>query len=379
MSYPQYPGGYNPYPAYSTGSSAPSGATAITAGVLAAVGAVAELFGGGLSLAFGFIGSSLEEYDTTGLFSQSWYQTWALVSGALGLVIAVLLGVGAVAMFSRKSFGRVLVVVGCAATIATGVAGTVLFHSLATSSDSLSAISGGIGGLLGLIFPVATAVLALLPATSRWLAHTPVAAVPQQYPYPGPPQPGTAWPQPGAAAGPGQEQQSPVPQVAWGQPGSGQQPGQPGDSAGQAPWQQGAPAGGPVAAGQTPWQQAAAGSPPVQPWPQAAAGTTDKPSPAPQPRWGAPVPQDQLGGPPSVPQPSWGAPAQSELPSEPQPSWGAPAQTAPPSEPPAGWGTPAAIGRNDETVLRPPSSVPPSAPEVPPHPAEDAVRRPPPA
>lgn len=352
MSYPQYPGGYNPYPAYSPGNQAPSGATAITAGVLAAVGTVGELFGGGLSLAFGFIGSSLEEYDTTGLFSQSWYQTWAIVSGALGLVIAVVLGVGAVALFSRKSFGRVLIVVGCVATVVTGIVGSVLFHSLASSSDSLSAISGGVGGLLGLIFPVATAVLALLPATSRWLAHTPVATVPQQYgyPYPGPPQPGTAWPpaQPGAAAGPGQVdgQQSPVPQGAWGQP---------------APsWQQPGQAGSPAPAGQAPWQQAPPAQP-GQPQPGAPVPTdeADKQSATPQPGWGAPAQPDQLGGPPPAPQPSWGALAQSVS----------------PSEPPAAWGAPAAIGRNDETVLRPPSSPP----AVPPPPSDDNVWRPPPA
>ncbi|MFD6155612.1 hypothetical protein ACFWF7_11750 [Nocardia sp. NPDC060256] len=377
MSYPQYPGGYNPYPAYPPGMPAPSGATAITAGVLACVGAVTELFGGGVSLVFGIIGARLGEYDTTGLFSEGWFQTWAIASGAIGLIAAVLLGVGAVAMFTRKSFGRVLIVVGCVAVIVVGITGTVLVHSVNTNSDSLSSLSGGIGGLFGLIFPVATAVLALLPMTGRWLAHTPVAAAPQPYGYPYP-QPGAPRPmQPGAAG-----QLDGPPPAAWGQ--AGQVP------AGQASWQQAPPV------------PPTAGSPPAQAWQQATTDGPDKRSAAPQPAWGvpaqpAPSASDQVSGIPPVPQAAWGVPAQpglsvpnqlDGLPPVSQAAWGVPAQPGaagpndrgawPPSEPQA-WGAPAAIGRNDETVLRPPPSVPPSAPAVPPQPADDTVWRPPPA
>ncbi|MFI7003976.1 hypothetical protein [Nocardia sp. NPDC050175] len=386
MSYPQYPGGYNPYPAYSPGMSAPSGATAITAGVLACVGAVAELFGGGVSLVFGIIGAQLGEYDTTGLFSEGWFQTWAIVSGAIGLVAAVLLGVGAVAMFTRKSFGRVLIVVGCVAAIAVGITGTVLVHSSDTTSDSLSSLSGGVGGLLGLIFPVATAVLALLPMTSRWLAHTPVAAAPPPYgyPYPGQPQPGTAWSmQPGAAG-----QADGQPQAAWGQPGqvSGSVP------AGQASWQQAPsvpPAAGspPAQAWQQPgqpngaapagqaWQQPpsvpGASAQPAQAWQQPATDEADKQSAAPQSAWG--VPAQPAPSAPDQPQPSWGVPAQSDA--------AAPNGQAAWPPPQGAWGVPAqpAIGRNDETVLRPPTAVPPSDPVVPPQTADDTVWRPPPA
>ncbi|MEU7139427.1 hypothetical protein ABZ942_08280 [Nocardia sp. NPDC046473] len=388
MSYPQYPGGYNPYPAYSPGMSAPSGATAITAGVLACVGAVGELFSGGISVVFGIIGTQLGEYDKTGLFSKGWFQTWAIVTGAIGLLAAVLLGVGAVAMFTRKSFGRMLVVVGCVVVVIAGIVGSVLFHSLDTSTNSLNSMSGRVGGLFSLIFPIATAILALLPQTSRWLAYTPVAAVPQQYgyPYPGGAQPGTAWPtQPGAAG-----QVDGQPQPAWGQPG------QAGGSvpAGQATWQQapsappvaGSPAapawqqpgqaGGPVPAGQATWQQApsapAVASPPAQPahaWQQRTTDEADKQSAAPQPAWGVPAQPGPSA--PDQPQPAWGTPAQPAVAPNGQATW----------PPPQGaWGVPAqpAIGRNDETVLRPPTAVPSPEPVVPP-PADDTVWRPPPA
>ncbi|MFI9405709.1 hypothetical protein [Nocardia sp. NPDC052316] len=195
MSYPQYPGGYNPYPAYSAGVPAPSGATAVTAGVLACIGSIGQLLGGGISLAFGLIGWQLQDYDTSGLFSQDWFQTWAIVSGVLSLVTAVVLGVGAVAMFSRRSFGRLLVVVGCVTVVVAQLVGFVLVRSIDGSSDGLGVISDDAGSLIGLIFPVATAVLALIPPTTRWLAYSPAAAVPRQYgyPYPGPPQPGLSW------------------------------------------------------------------------------------------------------------------------------------------------------------------------------------------
>ncbi|MFC9434423.1 hypothetical protein [Nocardia sp. NPDC057030] len=369
MNYPQYPGGYNPYPGYSTGMPAPSGATAITAGVLACVGAVGQLLGGGISLAFGLIGWQLDEYDTTGLFAEDWFQTWAIASGAISLVVAIVLGVGAIGMFSRKSFGRLLVVVGCVGVIVAEIVGFAIVRSFDGTDSFSGTLSGGASGLFGLIFPIATAVLALLPMTSRWLAHTPVATMPQQYgyPYPGP----QVWPQP------------PVDQV------NGQQP--------QGPW--GQPAPGVPQAGQTPWQQ----SPPQAAWGQPAPGgsqldqagsagqafSPETPGAA-QSSWGAPA-----GGQSSVPQAVWGQPAaggsQAAWGSPPQAGSSAPVEGQPPSaagdraqaadvgaKEQAAWpgaesaaaDAPASIGRNDETVLRPPHSVPPE-------PADDTVWRPP--
>ncbi|WP_194832565.1 hypothetical protein [Nocardia sp. XZ_19_369] len=379
MSYPQYPGGYNPYPAYSAGVPAPSGATSVTAGVLACVGSIGQLLGGGISLAFGFIGWQLQDYDTSGLFSQDWFQTWAIVSGVLSLVIAVVLGVGAVAMFSRKSFGRLLVVVGCVTVVVAEIVGFALVSSIDGSSDGLGVISGSAGSLIGLIFPVATVILALLPPTSRWLAHSPAAAIPQPYgyPYPGPPQPGPPW----------QPAQPGVSDAAWLQPP-------------QAAW-----------------------SAPAQPRAQSAsADPTDQvAAPSPQPTWGVPAqsgdavsldkaaeepstrqvawnlsaqptaPTGQSGWLPAAPPVGGDGPAQSgampqrgqaaSSPPEPQAAWGAPAQ--PPSgqearpqpesraagDPSA---QPAPETRDDETVRQPPSSEPPN-------PEDDSVWRPPPS
>ncbi|CAM3939056.1 hypothetical protein NONI108955_00265 [Nocardia ninae] len=384
MSYPQYPGGYNPYPAYSAGVPAPSGATAVTAGVLACVGSIGQLLGGGISLAFGFIGWQLQDYDTSGLFSQDWFQTWAIVSGVLSLVIAVVLGVGAVAMFSRKSFGRLLVVVGCVTVVVAEIVGFALVSSIDGSSDGLGVISGSAGSLIGLIFPVATAILALLPPTSRWLAHSPAAAIPQQYgyPYPGPP-----WQQ-AAPTGISDQtwHQPPAPQAAW-------------DSPAQPPAH---------SASADPTDQVTTPSPqPVRGVPAQSGGAVpdekvaEEPS-APQVGWNLsaqpPAPSGQGGWVPAAPPASGSGPAQSgampqrgqaeSSPPEPQAARGAPTRTpsgaaagprpepqaasSAPAETPSGQEARPQPAPDDETVRQPPSSEPQKA-------EDDGVRRPPPS
>ncbi|WP_433712957.1 hypothetical protein ACQP2U_01115 [Nocardia sp. CA-084685] len=180
MSYPQY----EPYP--SVPAPAPGGGTAITAGVLASVGSVGQLLGGGLNIVLGLtdLGGDLAEYDSTGLFAQSWFRTYLLVTGSIAVISAFLLGVGAVMMFTRRPLGRVPVVAGCAVVIVAGIAGYTVTVHYTTSGGSAAEIGGGIGGLFGLVFPIATAVLALVPATTRWLNYSPVAAPPvATYPY----------------------------------------------------------------------------------------------------------------------------------------------------------------------------------------------------
>ncbi|WP_069162011.1 hypothetical protein [Nocardia altamirensis] len=278
MSNPQYPGGYTPYPANPVGGSAPSGATAITAGVLAGVGAVSQLFGGALNMVIGIVDfeSLIGEYDTSGLLGQSWFRTWAVVSGVVGVVTGVLLGVGTIALFKRKQFGRMLIVVGCAVAIMVGIAGFAINQSVDSSWNS-TLINGG-SGLFSLIFPIATAILLLVPATSRWLAHVPGATA-QYGPYPPqaaqfPSQPGPygvppTGQQPGAAVPDGQNAwQQPSGPQAWGVPVAPENAwSQPPTPTEQAPWQASAvppAAGRPADAGPTqvaPWQQ----TPGVQP------------------------------------------------------------------------------------------------------------------
>ncbi|WP_329414485.1 hypothetical protein OG563_17725 [Nocardia vinacea] len=190
MSYPQY----EPYP--SVPAPAPGGGTGITAGVLASIGSAGQLLGGGFNIVLGLtdLARDLSEYDSTGLFSQSWIKTYLLVVGSIAVVTAFLLGVGAVMMFTRRPLGRVLVVAGCAVVVIAGIAGYAVTLHYTTSGGSAAEIGGGIGGLLGLIFPITTAVLALVPPTTRWLNYNPVAAPSvARYPY-GPAVPTAGYP-----------------------------------------------------------------------------------------------------------------------------------------------------------------------------------------
>ncbi|MEV0712269.1 DUF4064 domain-containing protein [Nocardia aurea] len=193
MAYPQYPGGYNPYPGgYSMPAAAPNGATAIIAGVLAGLGALSNLVGGGFNVAFSAadFGSDLSEFDSTGLLGNESYSTFALVTGIVSIITAVVLGVGAIMLFNRKALGRTLVAAACAVCILSQLVGVVVVLGLLSSTD-VSPVSGGLSGIFSIVFPVATLVLALVPATSRWLAHRPTE-VPPGYGYPqqGYPQPG---------------------------------------------------------------------------------------------------------------------------------------------------------------------------------------------
>lgn len=193
MSYPQY----EPYP--SVPAPAPGGGTAITAGVLASIGSAGQLLGGGFNIVLGLtdLARDLAEYDSTGLFAQSWIKTYLLVVGSIALVTAFLLGVGAVMMFTRRPLGRVLVVAGCAVVVIAGITEYAVTLQYTTSGGSAAEIGGGIGGLFGLIFPITTAVLALVPPTTRWLNYNPVAAPSvAMYPY------GSAVPTAGYPSGP---------------------------------------------------------------------------------------------------------------------------------------------------------------------------------
>ncbi|GAA5047185.1 hypothetical protein [Nocardia callitridis] len=263
MSYSQYSGGYQPYPVYSGGAQgAPGGGTAITAGVLASIGAVAELLGGVVNvvLAVGLgalLGSESAE------IGGNWYTLFVLVTGVVAIVAGILLGWGAIALFNKKALGRTLIVVGCLLVIVAALVSFALSQMVADSLSGVGLLAGGIISGVVLVFPIATLILVLLSSTSRWLSYRPELG---GQPYPGPsgyPQP-QGYPPPGAQQAPSQWGVA-GPQQQWGvagsppQPGAGQQPGQPvrpGFAQQGAPW----PATPEPSAPQPNWNQ-----PPVAP------------------------------------------------------------------------------------------------------------------
>ncbi|WP_051181905.1 hypothetical protein [Nocardia vinacea] len=189
MSYPQYHGGQYPYSQASTPK--PKGGTAIAAGVLAAIGAVMQMLVGLMNIVLGLT-QSHELRQDAGL---TWYPTYVLSTGAVALLAGTLLGTGAVALFRRRPAGRLLIVAGCASAILFGIAWAVVMFGV-TLIGGLSGIAGTLDGSVGLVFPIATIILALVPSTRRWIAAEPAQNAIQPPPYPGQPYPAQPTPAP---------------------------------------------------------------------------------------------------------------------------------------------------------------------------------------
>ncbi|MEV6274660.1 hypothetical protein [Nocardia sp. NPDC051832] len=184
MSYPQNPGGYQPYGPTQGWEPAPGGGTAIAAGVLAALGAVAQLLAGGAVLWLAFATSELLGDDEE-------FAAFILVGAGISLLTAVLLGVGSVTLFLRKAIGRILIAVACGIHILAQIASMVITAAVVSGFSDDDLVSTGIGGVIGIVFPIATLILVLLPPTARWLAYRPSEVA---YPPYGPAYPPAGFP-----------------------------------------------------------------------------------------------------------------------------------------------------------------------------------------
>lgn len=170
---PEHQPGQPPRPGFATyrfpqptPRASPSGATGIIAAILAGLGAVACL-GSGLLGILGLVG--IDALDT-----DSRIQTSVGISGAvlpvqilnivLNLVAGFLLAAGTAKLARRSMSGRWFVVGGCAVTIA----GNLLSLGYATSAMGRYG-NGATMALLGLLFPIATLVLVLVPSTTAWI------------------------------------------------------------------------------------------------------------------------------------------------------------------------------------------------------------------
>lgn len=160
------------------GPTAPNGATAIIAGVLAGLGGAVNIVGGG----FMAIGLALISSDSTlDTGSGGW---GALVAVAmLNIVAGVVLSVGTVLLFLRKPVSRWIVAAGCGVSILSSLISLGITSTLAGY-----AYRGSGTEVLGLIFPVATLVLVLVPPTAAWInakrpsSPPPYSAPPQHFP-----------------------------------------------------------------------------------------------------------------------------------------------------------------------------------------------------
>lgn len=179
--YPQQqPFGYPPPP------SAPNGATGIIAGVLAGLGGLANTVGG-IFMAIGL--AALGSDDSS--LGDSVYWTPIIAIAVLNIVAGVLLSVGTVMLLLRKMIGRWLVVAGCAVSI---VSSLISLGMTSMAAGYTYAYTGKAFDAVGLIFPIATLILVLLPSTTAWINAKRTSAPPQHYPPeqypPQPPYPG---------------------------------------------------------------------------------------------------------------------------------------------------------------------------------------------
>ena len=149
----------------------PSGVTAIFAAVLALAGGAWQLFG---------------------VFWFGWYPSAGnYVSKAVGLAAGLLLVLGGVLLLMRKPAGRVLCVLGAALVVLVKLLIIVLqampptgFYLSIGGPRLIPAGPSVIERILLFVPPIVTIVLALLPATTRWLRPPPPYPPPAPYPYP---------------------------------------------------------------------------------------------------------------------------------------------------------------------------------------------------
>lgn len=157
---PRY--GY-PMPGYGQRSAAASGVTAIVSSVLAILGAAWGLLV--------IISTADALFDNARYLSGSYY-AWIVVDLLFGIVGTALLATGAVMVLRRKALGRWLIVGECTVGVLVSVVNVVVSAVSLSSRYSGPAIhiTPTLVSLTVLVFPVATAILALVPATGAWCA-----------------------------------------------------------------------------------------------------------------------------------------------------------------------------------------------------------------
>ncbi|WP_153029208.1 hypothetical protein [Amycolatopsis sp. YIM 10] len=168
---PAYPGGAMPAPK-------PSGGTAITAGVLAVLGALWAMFSTVASIIV------LSEYSSS-------LPAMSFIGIGLVGIEALLLLVGGILMFMKKPAGRWLVIAGCALVLVSAVLSIVNTSMIAAEFGGSGALVGTSAGLVIIVSlpAIATLVLAAVPPTARYLAQGKAPQQPMGAPgYPQSPQ-----------------------------------------------------------------------------------------------------------------------------------------------------------------------------------------------
>ncbi|MGV9670000.1 hypothetical protein ACWDPV_05325 [Gordonia sp. NPDC003504] len=163
-----YPGAYPQNPFGDPYVQPVSRGTAIAASVLAFLGALHML----VSLVIAIWVFASDDYYQTGA-------TVVLLSISIIIYLAVLalLLTGGILFLRQKKIGRLLVVIGAGLVVAFQILDVIVTVAAGIGAGGAYgagyAAGAGIVGLLILIFPIVTIVLALIPPTTRWLNAAP--------------------------------------------------------------------------------------------------------------------------------------------------------------------------------------------------------------
>ncbi|MFT3898926.1 MAG: hypothetical protein QM728_01595 [Gordonia sp. (in: high G+C Gram-positive bacteria)] len=156
----------------------PSGGTAITAGILSILGGVAEFAGSIVVIIALIVLSNLDASNKVVDALPDWYTAGMVVMAVVEVITGTILLIGGIALLTRRLWGRIAIVVGCAIALTTSIIGLFIDFAVAeaitsdisagTDVDLGSGIGSTAGSIIQMIFPIVTIVLALLPATKAW-------------------------------------------------------------------------------------------------------------------------------------------------------------------------------------------------------------------
>ncbi|OBF25694.1 hypothetical protein [Mycobacterium sp. ACS4331] len=166
---PAYPG--NPmYPAYPPAQplpARPSGVTAITGAILSLLGGLGQVF-----TIFGALAAlTLTSDSVVGQHLPDWYGAVMVLTLLVSIALCAGLLVGGGFLLVGRSWARIVVAAACGAAIVFGIVSQVVASAMYRNMGAGVAASrdaSSVFGFVGLIFPIATAVLVLLPSTVAW-------------------------------------------------------------------------------------------------------------------------------------------------------------------------------------------------------------------
>lgn len=164
-----------PYPATlpQLSDNPPSGFTAITAGVLAGLGAASHLLG--VILVGLVLGSTPADAGLDGEWPY-WFEPVLILIGLFGLTVGVLLAAGAVQLFRRRLVGRAQVLAACTLNVSVGWIMLAYLAIAGFGDESTISLDVGPSVLATLVVQtpaMITLILAAVPATKRWLDYRP--------------------------------------------------------------------------------------------------------------------------------------------------------------------------------------------------------------